>query len=182
MTKPLPVFLDFEGVLRPAGMQGDFICAAPLLEALEAAKKEGILVGLVVASTHRASYSWRELAGAIDRVAPGIGSYFIGANPFFDQLETENEIKKFEEAPRYFESMSWLSDRRPSCLESGSWVAIDDTPSIWGRQNLPPQLLVCDSQYGFSKENISPLLELLRKAHTTLTSQNNNPSPTLGLK
>lgn len=159
----IPVFLDFEGVLRPAGSRGSFTCAPILLEALLQAQALGARPLLVVASTHRIDYRCHELARFVDRDAPGIAAFFHDITPYGPRLiesDPEADHKAYERATRLFETQAWLDDQR---ARPERWIAIDDTPSLYAPrfEPLPPELIVCPSDTGFGPEQARQLVAML---------------------
>lgn len=157
----IPIFLDFEGVLRPAGDGGPFLSARLITPALIAARQAGVDFGLIVASTHRRERSWKELAEIVDSHAPGLGQFFAGANPHGpDCIDSEEDYDLHSRAPRLFESLRWMQARPRQ--QASQWIAIDDTAEIYGRDGiLPSELMLIDGAKGFTKEDGTALLARL---------------------
>ena len=157
---PVPIFTDFEGVLRPAFSHGGpFFCAKELLAPLEEALALGLSPCLIVASTHRLEFDWRELAKIIDRDAPGLGRFFAGATPYGPRAaQTPDEMLRYAEAPRLFEAEKWL-EPRPAPF---GWLCVDDSPELFG-EVAPPQLLLCQSHRGFGAPEAHELSKRLRE-------------------
>jgi hypothetical protein len=162
-TEMVPLFLDFEGVLRPTGSRGSFICAPLLLEGLLQAQSQGVQALIVVASTHRINSRCHELARFVDRDAPGISSFFHDVTPHGPRLidtDPNADSAAYERAPRLFETQAWMSKQiaRPN-----RWIAIDDTPTLYAPtpEPLPHELIVCPSDIGFGPDQARQLVSLL---------------------
>lgn len=146
---PVPIFLDFEGVLRPTFYEGPFFCAKNLVEPLLEAREMGLFPALVIASTYRLTHSWRDLAAMLDSHAPGIGQFICGCTPKgADQVVTLDESKRQAKAPRLFEAEKWMESRGAPL----GWIAIDDSEELYGSNygSLPPELILCDGNHGFT--------------------------------
>lgn len=156
MKHIVPIFLDFEGVLRPAMHSGSFICAANLLHPLDRAEELGLDPYLIIASTYRLEYDWRALAGMLEREAPGLGRRIQGATPYASKFATDDEMESAGRAVRLLETREWL--RRCKQPIGEHWIAIDDSPSLYETSgSLPSQLIVCDGQSGFDGQKANEL-------------------------
>jgi hypothetical protein len=159
---PVPIFVDFEGVLRPAFSRvGGFPCAKALLEPLFEAIELGLSPCLIIASTYRLERHWRELAAIINHDAPGLGQFFAGATPHGPSVaRLPDELMRFANAPRLFEAHKWLEPREAPF----AWISIDDSPDLFAGPgaDLPDQLLLCESERGFGSAEAAQLSERLR--------------------
>lgn len=113
MTTPTILFLDFDGVLHPAGgaAADERFSRLPLLEAL-LREPEFQQVAVVIASTWREAYSLTSLARYF---AEDIRPRIIGVTP---TLEDDND----DEFLRYREIRAWLNHHP----EVQRWAVLDD--------------------------------------------------------
>lgn len=155
---PVPVFLDFEGVLRPTFNDGPFSSAKNLVEPLREARAMGLFPALVIASTYRLKYPWKDLAALLETHAPGIGEFICGCTPRGgDYVFSEEDAERQSKAPRLFEAMTWMRTRGAPL----GWIAIDDTKELYGPNDaaLPRELLLCDGAQGFTEADANKLRE-----------------------
>ena len=129
--QPILVFLDFDGVMHPAGCDTSrYFCN---LAAFEAVMREHTNVAIVIASTWRNAYPLSELKR---HFSPDIGSRIVGKTPTWED-ESDEHI-------RYREIRDFLKHPKLAGLR---WIAVDDSEF-----EFPPgcgNLLVCDSTRGF---------------------------------
>jgi hypothetical protein len=134
MIPELLLFLDFDGVLHPAGCDpSEHFCNLPELESL---LREHPAVQIVISSTWQEAYSVRALR---DRFSPDIAARIIGAIRVADP-EGEAECR-YEAIDMFLRHIGRL--RTP-------WIALDDA-----EHEFPigcAQLVLCDSARGFDSE------------------------------
>lgn len=172
-TPLIPIFLDFEGVLRANGSTAEgFNMAANLVPPLVEAEALGLDPVLVVASTYRLDFGVEVLAQVLERQAPGLGRFVRGATPSPSELHMNREQQRLHaEAPRIFEVKEWLA--REHILES-HWIAIDDRADLYGQSpgqsacDPLEQLLLCRGSVGFDAERASELGARLRRIASEL--------------
>lgn len=147
------LFLDFDGVLHPdpctdAGM---LLCHLPRLESV---LRDFPSVQVVISSTWRATRTLGELRAYF---SPDIADRVIGVTPNWrdlpDLLDTIGHTYV-----REVEIEGWL---RASGRPWEQWVAIDDK-AYWFRPFLP-NLVRCDSRFGFADDVLYELTEKLIK-------------------
>jgi hypothetical protein len=146
----IPVFLDFEGVLRPAFSSAGLTQARHALAPLLHAEALGLRPIVVIASTHRLEHSTSELADILESHAPGLGRFVKSSTPYAGRLRMSHEDHEaYLVAPRLFETSAWMRTRDQSF---SSWIAIDDNEHIYRHPDTgtPPQLLLCDGRLGFT--------------------------------
>lgn len=179
---PVPIFLDFEGVLRPTSHDGPFFSARNMVEPLREARAMGLFPALVIASTYRLKYSWRDLAAMLEADAPGIQEFICGCTPRGgDHVFSEEDAERQSKAPRLFEAMTWMQSRGAPL----GWIAIDDTKELYGQDDatLPRELLLCNGAQGFTKEDADKLREkfvamaALRQSLATAESEAQSSPP-----
>ena len=125
------VFLDFDGVLHPnfSTAEEHFVKAERLLAALDGFESE---VAIVVSSSWRFQYEWRELLGVMPKA---IGALAAGATPEVEPVRHQ----------RYREIRAYLA-RRPMA----DWRAIDD--DLLGFPGDCSNLIACDGRVGFDDD------------------------------
>lgn len=169
----VPIFLDFEGVLKTAGSptRDGFPLARNLLPALERAEALCLSPQVVIASSYRQQLSVGSLAQILDREAPGLGRFVTSATPSEPSMRLDRQQREAHGlAPRLFEVRAWLA--REGMADS-RWIAIDDNPSLYGAESseAPAELMVCDPEFGLDAERASELAErLLRIARAAAPS------------
>jgi hypothetical protein len=144
--QPFLIFLDFDGVMHPAGCDTSrYFCN---LAAFEAVLREHPHVALVIASTWRHAYPLDEIKR---NFSADIAGRIVGKTPTWEDEGDEHiryqEIRKFLKHPK---------------LAGLRWVAVDDS-----RHEFPPDcpnLVLCDSQRGFDAAAAQALRERLRAA------------------
>jgi hypothetical protein len=137
------VFLDFDGVMHPAGCDtSSYFCN---LAQFEAVMREHPDVGIVIASTWRHAFPLTELK---KHFSPDIGARIVGKTPTWED-ESDMHI-------RYHEIREFM--RHPQ-LAGAQWIAVDDT-----NVEFPPgcaNLVLCDSDRGFDEGAAKALRERL---------------------
>lgn len=146
-TSPLPprlLFLDFDGVLHPAGCDpGRYLCCLPLLEStLRAAPP----VGIVISSTWQEAYSIKALKA---RFSPDIGARILGGTLVADPDR--------EEETRYGQIRRFLRWKDWGALP---WLALDDAAHEF--PDGCAQLIQCAAEQGLDAATAGVLLERLR--------------------
>ena len=142
MNKTL--FLDFDGVLHPAGPGADKFCRLPLLVAL---LRESALadVRIVVSSTWREIHSLKVLRAFFPAdLQPRI----IGSTPVLDEHDTNFHRSEEIEA--------WLEEHP----EVQCWAALDDDIQGFAAR-LKHRAVFTDSSTGLTEEIIPKLRALL---------------------
>ncbi len=137
------VFLDFDGVMHPAGCDTSrYFCN---LAEFEEVMREHPDVGIVIASTWRHAYPLTELKR---NFSPDIGARIVGKTPMLE--EEGDEHARYEEIREFM--------RHPQ-LAGAQWIAVDDSDV-----EFPPgcaNLVLCDSDHGFDADAAKALRELL---------------------
>lgn len=181
----IPIFLDVEGVLRPAGSPLGLVCAKNLLAPLLSAEAMGLHPVLIISSTYRLDHDVHDLARILESHAHGIGRFVQGVTPVGSRMTlTDEQSARYAHAPRLLEVQAFLTRAKISHLD---WIAIDDTPSLYGGRSpnctTPPQLLVCDGRFGFdhlSAMELEDRLDVIARNHglavPSLPSVNPTPS------
>jgi hypothetical protein len=140
------VFLDFDGVMHPAGCDtSKHFCN---LAHFEAVMREHPDAGIVIASTWRHAYPLSELKR---HFSPDIGARIVGKTPALED-ESDDHV-------RYEEIREFM--RHPQ-LAGAQWVAVDDSDF-----EFPPgcaNLVLCDSVHGFDAAAAKVLRERLAAA------------------
>jgi hypothetical protein len=143
--RPVLLFLDFDGVLHPAGCDtSTYFCHR---EQLEAVLREHPNVALVIASTWRHAYPLNELKR---HFSPDIAGRIVGKTPTW---ETEDD-----EHIRYREILKFLENPKVAGLQ---WIALDDSAF-----EFPPdcgQLVLCESSRGFDAQTAALLTDRLKR-------------------
>ena len=168
----VPIFLDFEGVLRTAHSEqsSGFSLARNFIAPLTAAEALGLDPLLVIASTYRHQLSVSALAQLLESEAPGLGRFVVSATPVPSSMNLDREQRgAYYQAPRLYEVRTWLEHQG---MLGSPWIAVDDSPSLYGPA-VVPQLIVCDPLHGFDAERARVLLERLRTIVPSLP-----PAPT----
>jgi hypothetical protein len=137
------VFLDFDGVMHPAGCDtSKYFCN---LAQFEEVMREHPDVGIVIASTWRHAYPLSELKR---HFSPDIGARIVGKTPAWEDDGDEHvryqEIREFMRHPQ---------------LAGARWIALDDSDA-----DFPPgceNLVLCDSDHGFDTSAAKALREHL---------------------
>ena len=144
--QPVLVFLDFDGVMHPAGCETSrYFCN---LAQFEAVLREHANVALVIASTWRHAYPLNEIKR---NFSPDIAARIVGKTPAWEDDGDEHiryrEIREFLKHPK---------------LAGIRWLALDDT-----QVEFPPgcpNLVLCDSARGFDAAAADAFRERLRQA------------------
>jgi len=151
MPFPVVLFLDFDGVLHPAGGIGLEAGASrrrmgrlPLLEAL-LRESALIRVGIVISSTWRVVQTAAQLRS---QFAPDMRERVIGCTPQLAQYATRHARQEEVEA--------WLAAHP----EVRAWVALDDEPRHYAQES-HTHLVLTDSNTGFSVADAGVLRERL---------------------
>ncbi len=135
------VFIDFDGVLHPAGCERSrYFCN---LERFEAVMREHPQAGIVIASTWRNAFPMSELK---KHFSSDISARIVGRTPTW---EDEND-----EHIRYLEIREFMKHPK---LMSARWIAVDDS-----HVDFPPgcrNLVLCDSDCGFDERAAQELRE-----------------------
>lgn len=153
----IPVFLDFEGVLRPAHTTAGLTQARHLVAPLRHAESLGLRPLLVISSTHRLDYHVEQLSQILESHAKGLGRFVAGSTPYAGRMRMADEDHEFYAlAPRLFETRAWIASR-PQPFPA--WIAIDDNENIYQHPEmpLPPELLLCDGRHGFTPADADQL-------------------------
>lgn len=138
------LFLDFDGVLHPAGCDPErYLCCLPLLEStLRAAPP----VEIVISSTWQEAYSIKALKA---RFSPDIGARILGGTLVADP-EGEEETR-YGQIRRFLRWKGW-GER--------SWFALDDAAHEFPDECA--QLIPCVAEQGLDEATANVLLERLR--------------------
>jgi hypothetical protein len=140
------VFLDFDGVLHPAGCDASrYFCQRDLLEEV---LREHPKVGIVIASTWRQAYPMAEIKAFF---SPDIAARIVGKTPTHEDDGDEHV--------RYLEIRKLLQNPK---VAGAQWIAIDD--SDFEFPDGCPNLLLCDSERGFDDAAAQALRERLQQA------------------
>lgn len=147
------IFLDFDGVLHPEGLQAGerdkLFCARPLLHQILRAAPG---VDVVFTTSWRRLYSFADLV-AFASAGEDLAHRFIGITPHLPAEERMQGII----GQREDEIQAWLAihDRDP-----GRWLALDDQPDIyWPRC---AGLYLTNWQTGLVDEDVWTIVESLR--------------------
>jgi hypothetical protein len=140
------LFLDFDGVLHPAGAHrgsGD-LARLPLLEAfLREPAHQGVQI--VISSTWCEAHPFERLRALFtDDLRPRI----LGVTPVLDEYDTDY--------PRHEEIKAWL-DRHPDCT---AWAALDDDVEGFPRHRRKT-VVFTDSSVGLTRADLDALRSLL---------------------
>ena len=143
------VFLDFDGVMHPAGCDTSrYFCN---LAQFEAVMREHAKVAIVIASTWRNAYPLSELRR---NFSPDIAARIVGKTPTIEDNGDEHgryqEIREFLKHPK---------------LAGARWIAVDDSDF-----EFPPgcaNLLLCDSERGFDDAAATALKAKLAAMQST---------------
>ena len=146
------IFLDFDGVMHPAGTESPKFSQRSLLE--DFLRDQDFLdVLLVITSTWREAYS---LEGLRKFFSADIQHRVLSCTATLDEYETEYE--------RAEEIEHWLDAHEPC----ESWVALDDD-----EQGFPPRfrtnLVLTDSTAGLTENALSELRDKLGGASLDFT-------------
>ena len=143
--RPVLLFLDFDGVLHPAGCDtSQYFCNR---EQLEIALREHPNVALVITSTWRHAYPLAELKR---QFSPDIAARIIGKTPTWE-VEDDEHI-------RYREILAFLENPKVTGLQ---WLALDDSSF-----EFPPdcaQLVLCDPARGLDAQVAGALTDRLKR-------------------
>jgi hypothetical protein len=140
------LFLDFDGVLHPAGARrnvGD-LAQLPLLEAMlrEPAHRH---VGIVISSTWREAHSLPKLRALFSE---DMRARILGVTPVPEDYDSDHA--------RYEEIKAWL-DQHPTCTR---WVALDDdVEGFPGHRR--KTIVLTDPATGLTEANLAALRALL---------------------
>ena len=127
------VFLDFDGVMHPAGCDTSrYFCQRGLFEAV---MREHPAARIVITSTWRQAYPMAEIKRFF---SPDIGERIVGKTPTHEDEDDEHI--------RYREIGAVL--RNPK-VAGASWIAIDDSEFEFPERC--PNLLLCDPDRGFDE-------------------------------
>lgn len=127
------VFLDFDGVLHPVGSEDKFCYVDTLSEIIGSTP-------VVVSSSWGEVFSLEELKG----ILPNIN--VIGKTTL-----TEAGMAEKPES-RYNECIDWLEENG---MWYSDWIAIDDNPSLFDRDNICANLIMCYPREGLSPHSIA---------------------------
>ena len=140
------VFLDFDGVMHPAGCQTSrYFCQRDLFEAV---MREHPSAGIVITSTWRHAYPMAEIRRFF---SPDIAQRIVGKTPTHED-ETDEHI-------RYREIRALLQHPK---VAGARWIAVDDSDFEFPEGC--PNLVLCDSDRGFDDEAAQSLRERLKAA------------------
>jgi len=143
------LFLDFDGVLHPAGAHrgsGDLV-KLPLLEAFLREPAYQAL-GIVISSTWREAYPLQRLRAFFSE---DLRTRILGATPVLDEYDSDY--------PRYEEIKAWL-DRH---FGYSTWVALDDDVEGFPGHRRKTEVFT-DSRVGLTAADLDALRLLLAQS------------------
>ena len=145
MTRPIFIFMDFDGVTHPWGEVEDFR-SLPLIEAVV---REHPLARIVISSDWRMLFSLSKL---VSRFSEDIRPRIAGTTPHMIPKKG-SELHGLRER----EAMLWLAQHDPNPA-TAAWCALDDAPGNWLTRS---RLVLTDFKRGFTEEDALRLDGLL---------------------